>query len=259
MPRRTTPVIFSASAGAVVSDVFIQFLGLAATVVLLPPVVWAWHLVFAEPTRFSRRALVSWIGGTLTAATALATLPVTANWALPTGLGGVSGDLLMRVPSLLLSADSTGTAVTLLFIGLTLFSVFLTLRACGIAIWRKDESRASALARNEAAQASGATAWHEEFGDEDDFDAPEDGNEEAGRMTLFLGVLAHVGLRIGGTLRRHARNMISRAFYNEKPSQIGDDGRVEPLFDNDTDVFRGLGLGRGRRRRRGRGQRGGGQ
>ena len=214
---------FLGVAGAVVSDIFIQFFGLAATVVLLPPVVWAWHLVFAEPTRFSRRALVSWIGGTFAAATALATLPVTVNWALPTGLGGVSGDLLMRVPSFLLRADSTGAAVTILFIGLALFSASLILRACGIAVWRKDESRASAR--------------HEEYDDEDDFDAQEGDEEKTGRMTLFLGVLAHVGLRVGGTLRRHAHNMLSRAFHNEKPSRIGADGRVEPLFGDEADVF----------------------
>lgn len=216
---------FLGIAGAVISDVFIQFFGLAAIVVLLPPVVWAWHLVFGEPTQFSRRAFVAWVCGTFAAATGLAILPVTANWALPTGLGGVSGDLLIRIPSFVLSAESTGVALTLLFIGLALLSLFLTLRACGISIRRTNQSPISEIA-----------GYDEELDDED-IDLQEDEDEEPGRMTLFLGALAHVGLRAGGTLRRCARNMIKRALHDEKPAPIGADGRVEPLFGDDADVF----------------------
>ena len=37
--------------GAIISDLLTQLLGLAASLLLLPPVVWAWRAVFAQPTR----------------------------------------------------------------------------------------------------------------------------------------------------------------------------------------------------------------
>ncbi|MBN9008750.1 MAG: DNA translocase FtsK 4TM domain-containing protein, partial [Rhizobiales bacterium] len=74
--------------GAIIADVVMQFVGLAGMVLLLPPVVWAWRLVFGEPARFSWRTVVTWILGTVSAALALALLPVMGTWPLPTGIGG---------------------------------------------------------------------------------------------------------------------------------------------------------------------------
>src|SRR3954452_23978033 len=39
--------------GAVVADLLTQFLGLAAILLLLPPVVWAWRAVFGIPSRLA--------------------------------------------------------------------------------------------------------------------------------------------------------------------------------------------------------------
>jgi len=100
-------------------------------VALLPPVVWAWRLVFAEPTRFNRIAFASWVVGTLSASIALATLPVTSGWALPTGLGGVSGDLLLRLPSSL--AEPVGIAAVVIFLVFAALAVASVLHACGLA------------------------------------------------------------------------------------------------------------------------------
>ena len=38
--------------GAVIADLFMQFLGLTTIVVLLPPVTWAWRLVFGKRSGF---------------------------------------------------------------------------------------------------------------------------------------------------------------------------------------------------------------
>ena len=79
-----------------VADLFMQFLGLATIVVLLPPVAWAWRLVFGKRSGFDWRTLFSWIGAIVCGALGLALLPVFGTWPLPTGLGGVAGDLLLK-------------------------------------------------------------------------------------------------------------------------------------------------------------------
>jgi S-DNA-T family DNA segregation ATPase FtsK/SpoIIIE len=228
--------------GAIVSDIFMQFFGLAATVVLLPPVVWAWRLVFAMPTRFNRIALLTWIGGALAASTALAILPVTESWALPTGLGGVSGDLLLRAPAFLLGAEPTGTVAAILCFVLAILALSLVLHACGLAFRRA--ARPRPLAKPKRVQRAAVV---DEDEDDGDIDADEEDEEEPGRMALFLGATAHIGLRLGSAARRlamylartrpdrAARHALARALSDERPLPVGADGRVEPMFGGEPE------------------------
>ncbi len=94
--------------GAVVADLIMQFFGLAAIALLLPPVVWAWRLVFGREAKFGWRTCAVWVASTLLSALSLATLPVIGTWPLPTGFGGVTGDLLLRVPAFFLGAHADG-------------------------------------------------------------------------------------------------------------------------------------------------------
>jgi DNA segregation ATPase FtsK/SpoIIIE, S-DNA-T family len=223
--------------GAIVSDIFMQFFGLAATIVLLPPVVWAWHLVFGQPTQFNRWAFAQWLGGTLAAATAFAILPLTTNWALPTGLGGVSGDLLLRVPSFILGGEPTGTPAIVLFIALTLLGLFLILSACGIAPRLGGGSRASILARFRSDRAMGEVENFDEDSADDEFLAQDGEEDKTRRLTVILGALEHIGLRLIGALRRLTRFVIERTLHDERPAPIGADGRVEPVLGDEAEVF----------------------
>src|SRR5262245_33597232 len=45
--------------GAVAADLLTQLFGLAACILLLPPVVWAWRAVFATPSRFNWRTAIT--------------------------------------------------------------------------------------------------------------------------------------------------------------------------------------------------------
>ena len=94
--------------GAIIADLVTQFLGLAAIALLLPPVVWGWRLLFGRDSRFGWGSLAAWLGSTLVAAFALATLPVIGTWPLPTGFGGVIGDLLLNIPAFLLGSAPGG-------------------------------------------------------------------------------------------------------------------------------------------------------
>jgi S-DNA-T family DNA segregation ATPase FtsK/SpoIIIE len=222
------PRNFLGVAGAMVSDIFMQFFGLAAIVALLPPVVWAWRLVFAEPTRFNGIALATWLAGTLSAAIALATLPVTAGWALPTGLGGVSGDLLLRIPSFLIGAEPVGIAAGVIFLVFAALAVAFVLHACGLAFRQALDMRPEARGTRPVPAATAPDEEDDDY-DENEEDEEEEDDEESSRMALFLGAMAHLGLRLGGRARRLVRLALDRAFDDE-PLPIGAEGRVEPLL-----------------------------
>ncbi|MCW5698052.1 MAG: DNA translocase FtsK 4TM domain-containing protein, partial [Bauldia sp.] len=112
--------------GAVFADLAMQFLGVAAPILLIPGLIWGWRLIAGTMPRFGRLTPLSWLLGGLAAAAAAATLPVPDSWPLPTGLGGVAGDLLLRLPEALLGGIAGWSAV--------LVGLLLTLCAVGLLI-----------------------------------------------------------------------------------------------------------------------------
>ena len=85
--------------GAVTADLMMQLIGLASIALIAPIAAWGLRLLThgllcREPLR-----LGLWIIGTVLAAGFVACLPRTVGWPLPTGLGGVVGDLVLRAPS----------------------------------------------------------------------------------------------------------------------------------------------------------------
>ena len=88
-------------AGSAIADLIMQFVGLAGVVVLIPPAVWAWLKILQKPVGRWRNRLIMWLPSVLLSAAALGCLPRPQSWPLPTGLGGVSGDLILRIPGLL--------------------------------------------------------------------------------------------------------------------------------------------------------------
>ncbi|MGA8413285.1 MAG: DNA translocase FtsK 4TM domain-containing protein, partial [Xanthobacteraceae bacterium] len=82
--------------GAVTADLMMQLIGLASIALIAPIAAWGFRLLThgllcREPLR-----LGLWIIGTVLAAGFVACLPRTVGWPLPTGLGGVVGDLVLR-------------------------------------------------------------------------------------------------------------------------------------------------------------------
>ncbi len=77
-----------------------QLLGLAAVLLLLPEALLGWRLLAHRPVGAKWRGLV-WVAATLLAAAFTSTLPRVGSWPLPTGLGGVAGDALLRLPAMI--------------------------------------------------------------------------------------------------------------------------------------------------------------
>jgi DNA segregation ATPase FtsK/SpoIIIE, S-DNA-T family len=85
--------------GAIGADLLMQILGLGAIMLILPIAVWGWRMLTNRP--FDRQALrlACWILCTAIAAGFASCWPHGGAWPLPTGLGGVVGDALVRAPA----------------------------------------------------------------------------------------------------------------------------------------------------------------
>ncbi len=94
--------------GSAFADLAAQFLGLATLVAILPAIAWGWLLVAGRPVDRKIWRLLSWAGCIAATTLALACLPVHASWPLPSGLGGVIGDMLLRLPAMLLGRPADG-------------------------------------------------------------------------------------------------------------------------------------------------------
>jgi S-DNA-T family DNA segregation ATPase FtsK/SpoIIIE len=85
--------------GAIGADLLMQILGLGAIMLILPIAVWGWRMLTHRA--FDREALRlgCWILASVIAAGFVSCFPHNGTWPLPTGLGGVVGDALVRAPA----------------------------------------------------------------------------------------------------------------------------------------------------------------
>ncbi|HLN11391.1 MAG TPA: DNA translocase FtsK 4TM domain-containing protein, partial [Xanthobacteraceae bacterium] len=94
--------------GAAAADLLMQLMGVSAVAMVLPIAAWGWRLLIHHPLDRERWRVLMWIAGTLAAAGLAACLPVSRAWPLPTGLGGVVGDALLRIPAAIAGAPLSG-------------------------------------------------------------------------------------------------------------------------------------------------------
>lgn len=112
---------FMGSAGAVVSDLLLQTLGLATVLILLPPMIWGLELIkigrvpgFGTKVSFFPLAVLILAG-------ALSGVPAFGNWPMANGFGGILGDLFFSFGAGILAAlspDRAALATAILLSGL---------------------------------------------------------------------------------------------------------------------------------------------
>jgi S-DNA-T family DNA segregation ATPase FtsK/SpoIIIE len=85
--------------GAIGADLLMQILGLGAIMLILPVAIWGWRMLTHRT--FDREALriTCWILCTVISAGFASCWAHGGAWPLPTGLGGVVGDALLRAPA----------------------------------------------------------------------------------------------------------------------------------------------------------------
>jgi DNA segregation ATPase FtsK/SpoIIIE, S-DNA-T family len=123
--------------GAIGADLMMQLLGIATIALLFPVAAWGWRLLTHRPLDRERARLVLWILGAFAFAGFASCLPASKAWPLPTGLGGVIGDALLRLPAWLFGAPLFGPArfIIAILIGIAAFAALALAAGFG---WRHD-------------------------------------------------------------------------------------------------------------------------
>jgi DNA segregation ATPase FtsK/SpoIIIE, S-DNA-T family len=85
--------------GAIGADLLMQILGLAAAMLILPVAVWGWRMLTHRSFDREPLRIACWILCTAASAGFASCWSHGGAWPLPTGLGGVVGDALVRVPA----------------------------------------------------------------------------------------------------------------------------------------------------------------
>jgi S-DNA-T family DNA segregation ATPase FtsK/SpoIIIE len=174
--------------GAVFADLAMQFYGLSSVAALVPAVIWGFLLATARGVDRKPRRAATWFGASLLLAGIAGCTTPPATWPLPTGLGGVFGDIVLKVPGMVTGGYPTGWAASLVAVILA-----------GPTIWL-------------LAFGSGLTSRPNGFAVMDDADvAPERepdnlafDDEEEGEGILAIGAITHWWLSFRAFLRRRA-------------------------------------------------------
>jgi S-DNA-T family DNA segregation ATPase FtsK/SpoIIIE len=192
--------------GAIAADLMMQLFGLGSLALLLPIAVWGYRLLGHRPLNHERLRVLLWLAGAVLTAAFASCLPKSPRWPLPSGLGGVIGDAVLRLPAYLLHGPLAGTHLLGAAMVLGAAALITFAGAAGI-LWRD--------------------AVDEDEDDEDEEEAPAEDADDSGWISL--GFLEHSILSF--------RARLARLFGGRQrtPMPARDDSamprrRVEPRF-----------------------------
>jgi S-DNA-T family DNA segregation ATPase FtsK/SpoIIIE len=100
--------------GAAFADLIMQFFGLAGLIGLLPALFWAIGLLRNRPVDRASRRAAAWFGGAWLTAALFGLMPRSDTWPLPNGLGGVLGDMALKLPSVFTGGFPSGLVAVIL-------------------------------------------------------------------------------------------------------------------------------------------------
>jgi S-DNA-T family DNA segregation ATPase FtsK/SpoIIIE len=186
--------------GAIAADLLIQLFGLAAIVVVLPVAIWGWRLLTHRPVEREWLRLILWFAAVIAAAAFASAMPRIASWPLPSGLGGVTGDAILRLPLAFLG-PLTGMTRLLLAAICACLALAAFIGAIGFG-WRSQETLAEDLHRE-----------------------AEDFEEEDERSSISLGWIVHAFLSLKARLGRLFARRTSVAKASRTTQR-----RAEPRF-----------------------------
>ena len=193
--------------GAIGADLLMQILGLGSIMLILPVAVWGWRLVTHR--LFDREALRvgCWILCAVIAAGFASCLPRSGAWPLPTGLGGVVGDALVRFPAVVFGPSTIYRIV----LGIILFAAMIGSFAFACGAGAKEKIATPAR-----------PPMIEDEEDEDDND----------RGSVSLGWLVHAAMSGKARLMRMASALFAMAVGRTESSSARSFERMEPNLGN---------------------------
>ncbi len=144
--------------GAIAADLLMQLLGLGSLALLLPIAVWGYRLLGHRPLSREKLRVVLWLVGAILAAAFASSLPRSSHWPLPSGLGGVIGDALLRLPAVLfhVTLPPTYLFVESIVFGIAALAAFAI--AAGI-VWRDVDQEETVEEEDEEAESDDDRAW----------------------------------------------------------------------------------------------------
>ena len=188
--------------GAAFSDLMLQFFGLASIIVLTPAVAWGISLLTGKVFDRRNSRLSAWFFGSLLMSAVMGLIPSPQTWPLPTGLGGVIGDMLLKLPATIISDYPSGILAFVLGMLICPPTLWLLLKGSGLI-----QRPATVLEKLEKDTAS---RFDEEI------------EEEEGKSSLILGILTHMFLTLKARIRR---------LFNFRSRKDGDEWKYEAPLD----------------------------
>ena len=107
-------------AGSSLSDLLFQFFGMVGVALALLPAIWGFHMIRLRLRKISLKQIAYFLGIILFASGVAACLPVPETWPMPTGLGGITGNGLIALPTLFFNDALSGHLSVVLAIILAL-------------------------------------------------------------------------------------------------------------------------------------------
>jgi S-DNA-T family DNA segregation ATPase FtsK/SpoIIIE len=195
--------------GAVFSDLAIQFFGLSAVAALVPAVIWGFFFATARGVDSMPKRAAAWFGAALFFAAIAGCANPPETWPLPTGLGGVFGDMMLNIPAFFTGGGYPrgfmSTLLAILFIGpaiyLFAYGSGLAARKHGFAVLAPAKPKPQPVVEDESA-----------------FDEDE---EEDNSGVLALGAVTHWWLSARAFVRR-----LSAKFKRTDDSGLEEFGRA---------------------------------
>ncbi|MEM6460813.1 MAG: DNA translocase FtsK [Pseudomonadota bacterium] len=202
--------------GAAFADLIMQFFGLSAIVAILPLISWAIVLLRNRPVDRVFARIGAWLAGAIFLASVFSCAPAPGAWPLPTGLGGVLGDMVLRVPGVVIGGYPTGILAVVLALVLTIPAVWLMMFGALLLALPDPETIARARKARQMEQENRDQSVEDEDG------------ERRFLGALMLGALTHLWL-------------FARAHYRRLTGKTGDPWSVKPdaPYDFNEDEFNG--------------------
>ncbi|KEG24771.1 DNA translocase FtsK [Bartonella bacilliformis] len=203
--------------GAVFSDLFMQFFGLASLCVLLPPFFWSLLLMVYKDIQNFMVRLCWWVVSIICLSAFFSLMTPLASWThwpLPIGLGGVVGDKVIQITFSLFPALPSFLQYVLwgcFFV----FSGFLTAVLAGNVVWRNKNNKRKKTPRVKAVEPI--------------FDMPEEVEHTANETRLnFFATIFGAILHLFYYLQACFSRLFLLSRKSDKKNKILN--RVEPVF-----------------------------
>jgi len=197
--------------GALISDLIMQLWGIAALGFLAPIGLWGWVLIKRNRLDRSINRIFLLICGSACIAGLASFLPTTANWPLPTGLGGVLGDTLTAIPRRFIN---TFPIANILAGSIFAIGAIVSLTAA------LSPPQDSSIESNQSAEPKPTRKAQEEG----------DAEGEPGFAIVSLGALVHAVLSIKARINKR------RAAHWSSTKEVQNGRRIDPVFSTHSDI-----------------------